>query len=297
MYNITMQKSLKGKLLEKVLKIVGAKKLYEHKQYLVLQEKLNAKDVEAPVTCRRMWQKNTLGGFCYFECPGNDLLVLYTHGGAFVSGPNIFHWQFLKKLQKATGATIVFPIYPKAPTYCHKDAYKFLLELCAHIAQKHPNKTLVFAGDSAGGNIALSLACQLKQKQLSTPQKILLFSPCLDLTLSSPEIEQLEKDDVDPMLSKAGLAIMYERWAQGVPLNNPILSPIFAPLDGLGKTLVFVGTKEILFPENLAFAKIAKEQKVDMELVIGQEQNHAWPLHPIQESKIAFEKIELFLKK
>lgn len=192
---------------------------------------------------------------------------------------------------------MVFPIYPKAPAFDHKQAYEFLLELCEHIAQKHPNKTLVFAGDSAGGNIALSLAWQLKQKQLTSPEKLILFSPCIDLTLTASEIEQLEKDDVDPMLSKAGLAIMYDCWAKGTPLDNPVLSPIFAPLNGLGKTLLFVGTNEILYPENLAFANKAKEQGVDVELVVGQGQNHAWPLHPIAESKIAFEKIELFLKK
>lgn len=291
-----VEKSFNSKIVERILKVVGAKRIYELPHYLELQQKRNAKHVRPPIVQSKLWQEKTLQNFCYYECAGNNTVVFYTHGGAFVSGPNLFHWRFLKNLHEQTGATIIFPIYPKAPAFSHKHAFDFLIELCKKLATEHVGKNIVFAGDSAGGNIALALACQLKDQNIGfVPQKLVLISPCLDLTLSNPEIDKLEQNNVDPMLSKKGLATMYAQWAKDTALENPVLSPINANLQGLGKIALFIGTNEILLPENLAFADIAKQQGVEVELFVGNNQNHAWVLHPIEEAKQPFETIKQFI--
>ena len=45
-------------------------------------------------------------------------------------------------------------------------------------------KNVILAGDSAGGNLALSLALKLKEDGRILPKALVLFSPWTDLTLS-----------------------------------------------------------------------------------------------------------------
>lgn len=292
-----MSKSISSKIEEKILKIVGAKKIYEHPHYLTLCKIKNLKKTKPPINQLFFWKSHFLDNFCYFEHKTNQKkLIIYFHGGAFVSGPIYFHWSYLKKLSKRTGASVVFPIYPKAPKYSFEDCYNFLFELYQLIVEKYQNYEITFIGDSAGGNIALSFAEQLKQKHMPTPKNIILFSPCLDLTLSRPEIEKLEKKNIDPMLSVKGLKLMYSAWAKNEDLKNPVLSPIFADFKNIGRIIIIVGTDEILYPEAKAFLKLAKENQVKIEFHAKDKMHHAFPLHPIKEAKEMFDIVENVFK-
>lgn len=292
-----MEKSISGKIEEKILKIVGAKKLYEHPQYLAMCKFRNARKVRKPAGQIFFWQKRHIGKFYYFEHKGKTKkLLLYFHGGAFVSGPIYFHWQYLKKLSKKTQTSIVFPIYPKAPNYNFNTSYNYLFQMYNEILIKYAGYEISFMGDSAGGNIALSFAEQLKQRNLPTPKNIILFSPCLDLTLSNAEIEKLEKDNIDPMLSVKGLKLMYQAWAGQEDLKNPALSPFFGDFENIGKIFIVVGTDEILFPESKAFYILAKQKNADITLFVKDKMHHAFPLYPIKESKQVFLMVREILK-
>lgn len=161
--------------------------------------------------------------------------------------------------------------------------------------EKYQDCEITFIGDSAGGNIALSFAEQLMQKNLPTPKNIVLFSPCLDLTLSNQEIEKMEKDNIDPMLSVKGLKLMYAVWARGENLKNPILSPFYGDYNSMGKIVIVVGTDEILFPEAKAFFAVAKERQIDIEFYAKEKMHHAFPLHPIKEAKEFFDIVKNML--
>ncbi|TEB41469.1 esterase, partial [Flavobacterium circumlabens] len=45
----------------------------------------------------------------------SDKLLVFIHGGAFVSGPSQHHWDSVEKIAKGTQYTIWMCNYPKAP--------------------------------------------------------------------------------------------------------------------------------------------------------------------------------------
>lgn len=287
-----MKNSLSSKTVDAILKISGTKKKFENKKFLQVREKENKKLVTPPPLTNIGWEKVDQYGFYYYQRKTKSKRVIfYFHGGAFVASPLFFHWNFLKKLSKKTKANIVFPIYPKAPEYSYKDSYKFLFKMYEGFTKNLSKKDFIFMGDSAGGNIALSFAEQLKAKGQKTPKQIVLFSPCLDLTLSNPEIDIIEQTKADPMLSKKGLQIAYNSWAKGDNLKNYKLSPINGDFSDLGKISLFVGTNEILFPEARRFKCLADKKGIDINYVQKQNMLHAYPLHPTKEADEAFKDV------
>jgi acetyl esterase/lipase len=295
-----LKTSLGNKIINRILKIIGAKNLYQGKDFLHRQKKINEKIVNPPLTNVKMWNKYELNDFYYFysKAKSQEQILIYFHGGAFVSGPNIFHWNYLKKLKKSTKLPIYFPIYPKAPNFNYEVAYKFIFEFYSHILKKHPNSQFVFMGDSAGGNIALSFALQLRDKDIKLPSKIILFSPCLDLTFSDEKINEMEKQNIDPLLATIGLKLMAAQWVRpSADFKNPIFSPINANFDDINNILLFVGTHEILYPEACKFNEKFKKENKHIVFVEKSYLLHAWPLHPIAEAKQALKIVKDFILK
>ncbi|MGI5842314.1 MAG: alpha/beta hydrolase fold domain-containing protein [Christensenellales bacterium] len=281
-----MKKSVSGVVAEKILKVIGAKNMYQNPNFMKLQEKINSLPTIVPPGQRVFWKKFKLGSFHYFATKRkSENILIYFHGGAFVSGPNIFHWNFLKRLRRRTNFQIYFPMYPKAPAHNFKEAYDFIFEFYKEVCAKNPEANFVFMGDSAGGNIALSFAQQVKAKNLKQPSKVILFSPCLDLTLSNPQIDEIDKQDIDPMLSKPSLKSAYEKWANGEDLKNPVLSPFYGDCHNIGEITLFIGTQEVLLPENQDFKEKCEAEGIKINFTKKDLMNHVYVLQPIKEGR------------
>jgi acetyl esterase/lipase len=113
------------------------------------------------------------------------------------------------------------------------------------------NNTIVM-GDSAGGGFALALAQRMKYEDVLQPDKIILLSPWLDITLMNPDIKKI--DPFDPFLGVPGLQKAGSASAGDSELDNFMLSPINGSMEQLGQIIVYwkqghfsCGCKEILF--------------------------------------------------
>src|SRR5699024_812513 len=163
---------------------------------------------------------------CYTFNPGEksfDKSILYLHGGVYIKQPSIYHWIFIGKVSKATNVKIYVPIYPKAPNYQYKESFDKVLPLYKWIVEDINNKSVILMGDSAGGGFALALAQLLLEKNVRQPEKIILLSPWLDITMKNPDAHILENKD--PMLGIYGLIQMGKAYAGDTDLNDYMLSP------------------------------------------------------------------------
>ena len=61
-------------------------------------------------------------------------------------------------------------------------------------------RDVIMAGDSAGGNLALSLVLKLKQENRLLPRGLCLMSPWTDLTASGRSHET--RQDIDPVFHR-----------------------------------------------------------------------------------------------
>src|SRR5699024_9243906 len=63
--------------------------------------------------------------------------ILHLHGGAFVAEPDTHHWSFVRDVVLSTGAEVVFPIYPLAPTAEHEEIRHCAEAVYDHFLSEH----------------------------------------------------------------------------------------------------------------------------------------------------------------
>lgn len=216
--------------------------------------------------------------------------ILYLHGGAWTNQPLNLHWLFLDKMAQTLNAKIIIPIYPKVPHFNYKDTYPKILTLYKEmLASVENSNQLTIMGDSAGGNIALSLAHLLKLKNFPQPKDIILLSASVDLSFENPLIAEYEEKD--PMLASEGMAVITKIWAADKDLKDPLISPIYGDFKGLGKISHFIGTHECLYPDAIRLDEELTEQGIELNTFVYPKMNHVFVVMPIPEALDAQQKM------
>jgi acetyl esterase/lipase len=191
------------------------------------------------------------------------------------------HWALIGRLADA-GVRVEVPLYGLAPQHTHREAYPFLHAVWRELAAEAPPGGVALAGDSAGGGLALGLAQDLLAADgARSPDRLVLLSPWLDLTLGNPRIAEYERRD--PWLARPGLVAAGLAWAGGDDPTAARLSPGNGVLAGLPPTAVFVGTREIAYPDAEEFAAAASSAGVPVDLTVVEGAVHVYPLVPAPE--------------
>ena len=203
--------------------------------------------------------------------------VLYLHGGGFVSGIDPFHVRYLTRLATALGARVVVPDYPLTPEHTWRDSHEQVADLTARWTAD--SDQLVLAGDSAGGGYALAVALTLRDRGGPQPARLLLHSPWVDLTTSTPETAAFSADD--PWLHLSKMDVYAAWWAGSADdLGRPEVSPALGDLTGLPPALMFCGTRDTLAPGCRLLARRAADADWDLTYVERPGLIHVFPLLP-----------------
>lgn len=218
-----------------------------------------------------------------------QLNAFYLHGGAYIRPITSHHWRFIQALVEQAGCTIIVPLYPLAPEATCKGTVAAVTALYKRACTEAGVASFDVIGDSAGGGMALALCYALREDTAILPRSLVLICPWLDVTLTNPSIAPNEKND--PMLATAGLKEAGRMYAGNLGSEHCYVSPIYGDLRGLPPTLLFAGTRDIAHYDELLFAEKAKLAGVEVDLQVGQEMIHVWPILPIPESKKALRDI------
>jgi monoterpene epsilon-lactone hydrolase len=192
-------------------------------------------------------------------------VVLYFHGGVYVIGSADSSVPLVADLSRRTNARVISVDYRLAPENPYpaavedaKAAYQGLL------AQGVNPGNIAFAGESAGGGLAVAALLAGKDADMPMPSAVFAMSPWVDLTLSGNTI--VDKQESDPTLTGEGLRLRVGDYvADGRP-SNPYISPIFADLRGLPPMLIQVGSHEILLSDAVRLAERAANDDVAVTL-------------------------------
>jgi acetyl esterase/lipase len=133
---------------------------------------------------------------------------------------------------------------------------------------------MVIAGDSAGGNLALTTLLALKDDGAPLPAAVVLLSPWTDLEGTGES--RTTRAEADPMIipeSELGASRLY---AGDRDLREPLISPLYGDLAGLPPMLVHVGDREVLLSDSTRLAERAKDAGVDVTLEVWPEMIHVW---------------------
>ena len=213
-----------------------------------------------------------------------DRTLFYVHGGGFMAPIDPFQVRYVTRLATALSARVVLPDYPLAPEHTWRDSFDPLADLAARWVG---DSRVTLAGDSAGGGYALALAIALRDRGGPTPNEMLLLSPWVDLTTSTPATESY--DAVDPWLFLGKLRA-YAGWWAGSPddLERPEVSPALADLSDLPRTLMFCGSRDLLVPGCRLLADRAAATDWDLTYLERPDLLHVFPMLPfIPEARTA----------
>ena len=218
-----------------------------------------------------------------------DKHIIYLHGGVYVNSFASQHWTLISKLVQALNCTVIAPNYPHAPEHYVHDVFALLLPLYEELAASVGDANIVVMGDSSGGGISLALAQRLRDDGLDQPGHIVLLSPWLDATLSNPEIAAVDK--IDPFLGVEGMKYGGEVYARDVDPRSYLVSPVYGSLKDLAPISLFIGTRDILYPDcrKLRYKAATEGARLNYRQYDGMV--HNWMLGPMPEATQAIKEI------
>ena len=214
--------------------------------------------------------------------------VLYLHGGSYTSPITGWHWRFIARLASA-GHRVEVPLYGLAPRHNHRDAVPLLAAVYQELLRQHAAADITLMGDSAGGGLALAFAEQLPALSLPQPGRLVLLSPWVDLAMQNPDLAGVEARD--PWLSRTGLRVSAEAWADGDPLDDPRVSPLNGNLAGLPPTDLFAGTRDLPYPDIRRLEVAMRTAGCRVSLHVAEGGVHVYPLLPVPEGRAARKQI------
>lgn len=202
-------------------------------------------------------------------------VVIYVHGGAWVNEIRIQHWHLTARVARESRQRVVVPIYPLVPFGTAREVRDGVVALVQE--ELDAGNEVRLAGDSAGGQLALSVALALRDQGIVLPATTLL-SPALDLSWKNPGIDAIQASD--PWLARPGGRVLAEAWRGEDPIDDPVVSPLFGDLSGLGPLTILTGTRDILNPDAQLLRAKAQAAGVPVTWHEGAGQIHVYALLP-----------------
>ena len=220
--------------------------------------------------------------------------VLYLHGGGYTCGDLEYAKGFASTLAAECGVRVFCVAYRLAPETRFPGAVDDAEESYRYLLSKgYTPEQICLCGESAGGGLIYALCLRLKERGLPLPCGIIAISPWVDLTASG-ESYVTNKDD-DPSLTEELLRFYAKCYADDV--RAPEVSPLFAELDGLPPSLIFVGGDEILLDDSKRMHEKLLQSGCKSQLVIAPERWHAYVLYMLNENMSDFDTINQFLSR
>ncbi|CAN7449400.1 alpha/beta hydrolase [Rhizobium sp. LjRoot254] len=203
-------------------------------------------------------------------------LVIYYHGGGFLLGSSRSHRVIAAHLARTSGAAVLAADYRLAPEdpapAAHDDAFAVYQWA---LAQGYDPAAIALTGDSAGGNLALSVAVRARKEGLPQPAALVLMSPALDLASEGDS----HRSVTDAPLLTRGLMDLFNMVYVGAgDGKSELVTPFYSDFTGLPPTLVQVGSWEILRDDSVTVVERLKAAGVSAELKIFDGMVHSWQL-------------------
>lgn len=204
-------------------------------------------------------------------------VILYTHGGGFVVGSVSTHRKFAAHLAKHLGVTAVVFDYRRAPECPFpaqiEDSTAAYREL---LARGFKAQNITIAGDSAGGNLALSTVLKLRDDGVALPGAVIAFSPWLDMEHIGRTLETNAKTDALVNMSIVqGMSAMF--LGENGSRTNPLANPLKANYkNGFPRLYITVGGAETLLDNATDLAEIAKAAGVNVTLSVVEDMQHVF---------------------
>ena len=221
-------------------------------------------------------------------------VILHCHGGGYSTGSSMYARTLTSKLATAVSMDILCFDYRLAPEYPYPAAAEDAMKVWNYLMLLgYGARDIILMGDSAGGNLALSLILKLKEEGRLLPRGLVLMSPWTDLTSSGESFGT--KAEVDPVLAREYIDRMVKAYAEGFDLTDPLISPLFGNFAGFPPTYIQVGENEILLSDSVRLKQALTDAGVAVKIDVYPGMWHVFQMSPVKAAKDAMDKIAAFI--
>lgn len=235
----------------------------------------------------------------YLSKEGNskDKVLMYIHGGGFVGGSPAARRAFTGYVVNKLGYNVYSVEYRLAPEYPFPCGSEDCLKAYKTLVEKHGAKNICLIGESAGGNLVLSVALQAKAQGIELPACIVVFSPTLQYTRIFPSYKNNAKTDC--MLDITFLEEVKTTYLKtSENETNPYAAPLYGDFTGFPPIYIAVSDSEYLYDDSLEFYKKLQTSNVTSQFDVYHKKMHAFQVIPVlPEAKRALKNAKSFIDK
>lgn len=235
--------------------------------------------------------------------------LLYIHGGAWMAGSPKSHRSITDRLSKVADAAVFSLDYRLLPENRRMDGIVDCRQAYRWILENGPEGALdldflAVAGDSAGGNLTLSLIAWARDEGLRAADAAIAFSPATDITLTSPSlVGNLPSDHMlgpafGKLLAVPNLILWWASWyTNRIRPADPVVSPLRGDLSGLPPVLIQVSEAEMLLDDARRYVTKAQAAGSPVVLQSWPHMVHVWQIFTpeLPEANQAYDRIAEFL--
>lgn len=207
----------------------------------------------------------------------NEAVILYVHGGGFVSCSPAKYRPVTAALARSASMRVFSLDYRIAPEHRFPAAlddavasYEWLL------AQGIRASRIALAGDSAGGGLVLSLLVRARNEGLPLPACAVCSSPWTDLAGTGGSLRS--NDGLCATFRPENIPEFAAVYLGGANAVDPYASPVYADLGGLPPVLLQIGSNELLLDDSLRVHEKIKAAQGQSELRIYNDVAHGWQM-------------------
>jgi len=203
-------------------------------------------------------------------------VILYVHGGGYVSGSCSDHRGIISKFAQRTGVSCLVYEYRLAPEHPFPAAVDDSVKVYQWlISSDYKPENILIAGESAGGGLCLATLLALKDQNIQLPVAAVAISPWTDLSCSGESYHTKNRVSPAPLNS---WFVFSSHYVGANNATNPLVSPLFGDLKGLPPILLNSAVDDELYDDGEKFYQKAKSAGVDITFRPGYGMVHCYPL-------------------
>lgn len=230
---------------------------------------------------------------------GNDRVVLYFHGGAFLTCGLNTHRRLVARISGASSQPVLNVGYRQMP-------YEPIAESVADgvasfawlIEQGYAAENITIAGDSAGGYLAFSVARAVIDAGHGRPAGVVAISPLLDVDATAKRAHRnANRCQVFPIEALERFTDVALRMDTRRGISGRRVCPVNMPVADLPPALIQIGSREILMADAEVMANRLVSAGVPCELQVWERQVHVFQAAAswVPEARAAIEEIGTFM--
>lgn len=258
-------------------------------------------------TAKRAWSPKVPRGWKLTEIHNGEwfspeaaatVTILYLHGGGYYFCSPRSHRGIVFPFARRSGARVFSLDYRLAPEHpfpaALDDAVAAYRQL---LAEGIAAESIVIAGDSAGGGLALATLLTLRNAGDPLPAGGVLFSPWTDLAITGASMRT--NNGRDPMFYAAAFPYAAALYLGHTDARDPLASPVYAEFNGLPPLLIQVSDTEVLLDDSTRVAEKARAAGVDVTITIWPKLPHVFQIYApfMPEANRALDEAAAFVRK